>query len=210
MTFWRRLTSGLGTHSVSTDLETDADLRDALARVEKFDPKWTTQKNVRKPNDDSSPGRFYRELVGSGTPHRYWGAWNVDEVLNDGPWCILMTFTQYTPDGTLTTYVYSSSHFALVKVVLGHVELATLAYADTDKGELYPPYSGGSSEVMETVLGHNCINVVGRLNPMAVQYVRQWIRRRLLPEFEKAKIEIESARQQDTAHLEVMRKKYLP
>lgn len=48
------------------------------------------------------------------------------------------------------------------------------------------------------------------INRAAVQYVREWVRRRVLPEFEAAKVWRDSSSDLYKAHLDAMRKKYLP
>lgn len=135
---------------------------------------------------------------------------HVSLVLNDGPWVILMTFTQETRDGALETYVYSSAHFAFVKMRLGHLDLTTLVYAATDGTYDVMPSHRLSKEMENVGLDRIIGRIVGTTNPIAVKQVRQWIRRRVLPEFEKAKVKVESANRTSRAHSEAMRKKYLP
>lgn len=178
MAFWRA-DQGIGT-----------DLRDILARVEKLEPVWKTEQN------ECADGRYADELEsGKITPHTAlrFQQWLLEDTKQ---WRILMTFVQSTPDGELTTCVYSSSDFAAVNVTLQHV--------GSLKALLYWKNEHVNRHMFGVPHGEH------KVNRVAVEHVREWVRRRVLPELETAKVQRDAARQDHVALLEAMRKKYLP
>lgn len=165
----------------------DADLQETLARVEKLEPVgWTTNSEHWSSGRDEGinyPGLFSGEIQ-KNCDYEY-----QEWVRNDtGPWCISMRVVQNTPDGNLETIVHSEADMAYVRVTVGSYHLWGVEYRD------------GSGDFDKSI----------RINRVAVQYVREWVRRRVLPEFEAAKAQRDSLLQGYDAELEAMRKKYLP
>lgn len=188
MAFWRELIGWLEHPTAALNAEI-ASVQNILTRVEALKPFWTTEDGD----------------LGSGNHALYY------RVLDNHPWSILMTFTENTPDGELITRVYSSPHFALVKVNLKYLDLKTVAYATASSdGHMYPAHSYRSpSKVMEGVLG-NSSNVIGVRSDVVVRYVREWVLQRVAPELEEARARNRAASQQYEVRLETMRKKYVP
>jgi hypothetical protein len=178
----------------------DADLRDVLARVELLDPVWTTQQ-FRASN--SEPYDSYPELESGKIQeyrggNEYRGDYREWVLQNTGPWCILMTFVQNTEDGKLETHVFSSPRVAFVCVELQGARIKALAYCENDGDGPSTTYTLKPPPKHEH-----------KTSPVAVQHLREWVRRRALPELEAAKVQRDAASQQYEARCEAMRKKYL-
>jgi hypothetical protein len=187
------------------DRRIDADLQNLLARVEKLEPVWKTEQRVL--NSGDSAGVYRDELESGKIKNDPFSNLEYQEaVLKDTDrWRIAMTFVQNTPDGELETYVYSSAHFAIVNVALANVgRLSALLYKD-GSGDV----KGGPFE--DVLMGVRSVpEREHRTSRGAVEHVREWVRRRVLPELEAARVQRDSTVKQRAEQVDGMRKKYLP
>jgi len=198
MTFWLKFWLKFWHGIEDSD---DGELRAILARVEKLEPVW------RSHYWWSLPDRSNAEDFESGKLEKdpFLEAQGQQLVLEDmlegnEKWGILMKFVQNTPDGELTTRVISSSEAASVNVTLEHVGcLKSLCYFADE----YTDPRGAKR------LG-------AKVNKFTVQYVREWVRRWVLPALKAAEEQRNLDRerrnsdlQEREAKLESIRKKYL-
>lgn len=159
----------------------DSDVREVLTQVEEQEPIWV----IRQSADTWG----LAPLVHASAQVQEWA------LTDTGPWAINMTFTRHTEDGELDIAVYSSPNQASVSVTLKLnadariVELASYTYITSLNG------------------GHPAGR---RVNRAAVRHVREWVRRRSLPELEAAKARRTSALARQAAELDALRRKHLP
>lgn len=177
-------------------------LREILARLEGRESSWTLydagHDSLNKRQYHSDGSEYYDRLHGTSVLDA--GREESEQhVLDDTEaWKMKVTFVQSTPDGLLTTTVYSESRICRIAIDLQGTGLLEECYFFTDE---HADLRGA------TKLG-------AKVNRFAVRYVRDWVRRRVVHAFEAAKTQRaerrESERRSREKHLSSMREKYLP
>ncbi|MGA3163938.1 MAG: hypothetical protein ABSD77_07075 [Verrucomicrobiota bacterium] len=114
-------------------------------------------------------------------------------VLKDvNEWWLEMNLVRRVEDGELTTFIYSSSDAATINIRLNTEVLVERSYRNRRESHLKPP--AWRYEV----------------SPATVKFVREWVRRKALPQIESKLSRQQALAQKHATEVELMRKKYLP